>query len=173
MGSKEKTVTEKYNSIFAVRLRETMDNKVNGLDLSATQLAKAIGVSRQTICNYRNGESVPDAVNLCRIAKVYNISAEYLTGLTSSYSTDKDKRFISDELGFSDDMIDRILAFKENENYDVFLRIVDTLLQDDNYLWIENILHYNNDVALQLSNTLSIIHETQKALISLLSNIIN
>ena len=62
------------------------------------------------------------------------ISPEYLTGLTSSYSTDKDRRYISDELGFSDDMIERILALKNDEHYGAFLKIVDVLLQDNNCL---------------------------------------
>ena len=145
MAKHDRTASGENNIVFATRLAEIMKNNETGINLSEAELADSLGYSKQTINNYLSGKTIPDIDVLKKISVLYNVPADYLIGLTSSYSTDKDRRYISDELGFSDDMINRILAFKDNENYGAFLKIVDVLLQDKIYLRIVNDLKNKTD----------------------------
>lgn len=46
--------------------------------MSQTDVAKITGVSRQTISNWEVGISVPDAYQLAKLAKAFNITVEDL-----------------------------------------------------------------------------------------------
>lgn len=48
------------------------------------QLAEYLSVSIGTISNYENGIHSPDLNTLCRIAEYFNVSADYLLGLTDN-----------------------------------------------------------------------------------------
>ena len=48
------------------------------------QLAEYLTVSIGTISNYENGVHCPDLNTLCRIAEYFNVSADYLLGLTNN-----------------------------------------------------------------------------------------
>ena len=48
------------------------------LKLSQTELAKKIGVSQQTISKYEQGIREPDIATLIRLAKIFNVSVDYL-----------------------------------------------------------------------------------------------
>lgn len=48
------------------------------------QLAEYLSVSIGTISNYENGVHSPDLNTLCRIAEYFNVSADYLLGLTGN-----------------------------------------------------------------------------------------
>lgn len=47
-------------------------------NLSQTEVAKAVGTTRQTISNYERGISIPDAYQIMNLAKVFNISMNEL-----------------------------------------------------------------------------------------------
>ena len=64
--------------------------------LSQEQLGKIIGVSKSAIAFYRDGRSQPDYSNLIKIAKYYNVTTDYLLGLTESKSYDSDIRIACD-----------------------------------------------------------------------------
>lgn len=51
----------------------------NEWKISQNQLAAAMGVSRQAVSKWENGQSTPDAMNLIRLADVLNSDVEYLT----------------------------------------------------------------------------------------------
>ena len=48
------------------------------------ELAEYLSVSIGTISNYENGVHYPDLNSLCRIAEYFNVSADYLLGLTTN-----------------------------------------------------------------------------------------
>ena len=48
------------------------------------QLAEYLSVSIGTISNYENGVHCPDLNMLCRIAEYFDVSADYLLGLTTN-----------------------------------------------------------------------------------------
>ena len=47
-------------------------------ELSQENLAERIGVSRQTVAKWENGESIPDVVHCDRMAQIFEVSLENL-----------------------------------------------------------------------------------------------
>lgn len=50
-------------------------------DIKQTELAKAAGVSKQCISDYKSGKSLPGVETLFLICKALDVSADYLLGL--------------------------------------------------------------------------------------------
>ena len=67
---------------FSYRLTVLLDEN----NMTQTQLAEKIGTSNVTICRYLTGERTPRIDVLTKIAYVFNISLDYLLGI----SDDKD-----------------------------------------------------------------------------------
>ena len=70
---------------FAKRLKELRLN--NGL--TQKELAKSIEVGRTTISEYESGKIVPKQEGLLRIANHFNVSVDYLTGVSNERATRK------------------------------------------------------------------------------------
>ena len=70
---------------FSKRLKELRLN--NGL--TQKELAKAIEVGRTTISEYESGKIVPKQEGLLRIANHFNVSVDYLTGVSNERATRK------------------------------------------------------------------------------------
>lgn len=68
------------NSVFAKRLTELMKN--NGI--TQQKLAAAIGTTRQAVAQYMDGIVLPNIDKLYKIAIAFNVSADYLLGISNS-----------------------------------------------------------------------------------------
>lgn len=73
---------------FAKRFRELVDSN----ETTMTELAKAAGTTRQGISRYYNGHFFPSVRVLIAIAKYYNVSTDYLVGLTNYKNIAEAKR---------------------------------------------------------------------------------
>ena len=93
---------EKYNSIFATRLRDLIENTPNATQV---QLAEVIGVSRQTVSQYANGISEPGYDALIKIANHFNVSLDYLLGRSEAKTTDICIQAICEKTGLSENSI--------------------------------------------------------------------
>ena len=51
---------------------------------SQEQLALELGISRQAVSKWERAESSPDTDNLICLAKLYNVSLDYLAGFTDT-----------------------------------------------------------------------------------------
>lgn len=71
---------------FSRRLSDLLDEN----NMTQTQLAKEVGTSNVTICRYITGERTPRIDVLTKIANVFNVSLDYLLGLTNE-SDEKEK----------------------------------------------------------------------------------
>lgn len=74
--------------IFTERFRELQGKQSN------TDFAEFLGISRQTVGFYWNGDRVPDALTLIKIAQKCSVSADWLLGLTEVSSKSADIREI-------------------------------------------------------------------------------
>lgn len=104
MPRKTQTSAETENRVFAVRLRECM-NEIRadtGKPTTQEQLAAAVGVIRQTVSNYMNGQSDPDWETLAKIAQYFNVSTDYLVGLHDAPAPAADVRAACDYTGLSE-----------------------------------------------------------------------
>lgn len=80
--------------IFRERFRELQG------DMSNTEFAEFLGISRQTVGFYCNGERIPDALGVRAIAEKCNVSADWLLGL-SNYPNYDDRGITAEELGMT------------------------------------------------------------------------
>ena len=64
--------------IFAERLTDLRKEK----QLSKAMLARQLGVSSAVICYWETDRSEPTAVNIVKLAEFFDVSADYLLGLT-------------------------------------------------------------------------------------------
>lgn len=64
--------------IFCERLKEVREEK----GISINKLAKEIGVDHSTIVRWEKGDRVSTIDNLYLVAKFFNVSSDYLIGLS-------------------------------------------------------------------------------------------
>ena len=69
---------------FSYRLTVLLDEH----NMSQTQLAKKVGTTNITICRYINGERIPRIDVASKIASVFNVSLDYLLGISESVDTE-------------------------------------------------------------------------------------
>ncbi len=85
------------NSILAERLSAA--RKKN--KYTQEEIAEFLKCGRATITNYENGRRSPDYETLVKLAKKYNVTTDYLLGLTGAETTNKDIRYICDYTGLA------------------------------------------------------------------------
>ncbi len=62
------------NNIFAERLKKALSNSI----YNASQLSKLTGISKSSISEYLSGKFIPKYQNAQKIAKVLNVSIDWL-----------------------------------------------------------------------------------------------
>ena len=80
------------------------------LHLSQEELAEKVYVTRQTISNWQLGESVPDIVKLTEIAKYFNVSTDYLLGISDTKSLDVTARAAVEYTGLTESAVEKLNA---------------------------------------------------------------
>lgn len=81
---------------FVERLKELMG------DMDNTTFAKHVGLSRQTLGYYLNGNRLPDANNIIKICRACNVSSDYLLGLSDVRSADGSVQAACDYTGLTE-----------------------------------------------------------------------
>jgi len=76
------------SEIFSERLTELRQQ----YNETSRDLARALDVSFSAISNYQLGKRTPDIVFLQKVARHYNVSADYLLGLSDVKSTEQDMK---------------------------------------------------------------------------------
>jgi transcriptional regulator with XRE-family HTH domain len=99
-------------TIFPERLKTVRKNA----GLSQIEFAKKLGITRQSVSYYENGERLPDIQILTDICKVANCSPNYLLGLQDTMQDINAD--ISAVTGLSEDSIEKMA---KNKNYAVIL----------------------------------------------------
>lgn len=85
--------------IFTKRFRELQGERSN------TDFADFLGLSRQTVGFYCNGDRLPDAITLIQIAERCNVSTDYLLGASDVKSPNVDIQKACEITGLSEDAI--------------------------------------------------------------------
>lgn len=121
-----KPKTNEYNLIFSQRLRELIEKN----NLTLPELAMQINTTRQSIGQWKNGDTVPNIIMLKSIAEFFNVSADYLLGLTENTSTNISEIGISNKTGFSTSTVENILNLSA-EHKTILDKIINELLKSD------------------------------------------
>ena len=85
--------------------------------MSNTEFAEFLDISRQTVGFYCNGERIPDALGLKKIAEKCNVSADWLIGLSDIKSIDQDVKVACEYTGLTEEAVETLRSFTNiNEN---------------------------------------------------------
>lgn len=98
-------VKEQFKKRFAELRAET--------GLSQLKLGKLLNLSPATIGYYENGDRVPDIVTAARIADYFNVSVDYLLGLSDIKSTEQDMKIACEVTGLSEKSINTLRFFHD------------------------------------------------------------
>ena len=96
MPRASKKVEDAYNRIFAVRLRQLLEEQGK----SQSELASELGIQRQSVNAYTLGITVPDIDRFKEIAKYFKVSYDYLLG--DSDAKNRENIEVTKELGLSE-----------------------------------------------------------------------
>ena len=99
--------SDKYNSPFAVRFRELCKDTA-----TAAKLRQYLGVTSQTISQFKLGTTLPKTENLIRIADFFNVSVDYLLGRTNTASQDVTIQAVCSTTGLSQAAVEKLSAHK-------------------------------------------------------------
>ena len=100
-----------YDGFLAERLRIIMENK----KISQAELARYVGISKQTISLYYLGDSLPTLDKLRRICKYLEVPADFLLGLTPSHEKDLKAQQIEEMTGLSSEAIENLKLLHSGE----------------------------------------------------------
>ncbi len=117
-GRKKKEIG--FDSPFATRLRELLT------ETNTTQptLAAAVGVSRQAVGQWKDGNTVPDILDFQKIADYFKVSTDYLLGRTNVRSLDTNKRAASELTGLPEQCIDLLMLAKRHTDFIPFGNLI-------------------------------------------------
>lgn len=90
-----------YESEFPKRFRALMERT----HTSQEKLAEICSVTRQAISQWMNGITRPDILYLVKISEHFNVSTDYLLGLTNIKTTDKATKELCGTLGLDEETI--------------------------------------------------------------------
>jgi transcriptional regulator with XRE-family HTH domain len=116
-------------------------NKLRG-EMSNTEFAEMVGISRQTMGFYLNGDRIPDAEMLIKICKATGVSSDYLLGLSDETTPDQTVRSVCEYTGLSPAAVN-LLHFEPEPQIKSFYRtLIDALVVHSDQDGIENIPSY-------------------------------
>lgn len=64
-------------------IKQRLNKLISENEIKQRELADRTGISEVTISRYVNGERIPTVENLVKIAKVFNVSTDYIVGLSN------------------------------------------------------------------------------------------
>lgn len=102
-------------STFAERLKDCREKA----HLKQTELADKLGVSRGSISFYENGDRTADIEFLSNAAKFFDVSTDWLLGLTKVKSTDPDIQAVSLKYNLSERALNKLRNWGEEIKYEV------------------------------------------------------
>ena len=115
-------------------------------EMTQNDLANLLNCNRQKIADLERGKSCPSVDDLILLCKIFNVSADYLLGLSDVKSVDKDIEFICDYTGLSENVI-KILNQDNKNNYSSTINLLlefRTKEQDDELSILDLISQYIN-----------------------------
>lgn len=102
-----KPKTKDYNSKFAQKLRDLLTEKESEGIILIT-VAKELGITRQSLAQYRDGNNIPDIMVLERMADYFNVSTDYLLGRTIISSPDSNVKLACEYTGLTPKVVEHL-----------------------------------------------------------------
>lgn len=102
-------------------LRERLNLLMRDLDITTTDFAHRVGISRQTMGFYLNGDRIPDSLTIAQICKNCNVSANWLLGLTETRSPDAGLEAIVQYTGLSEANVNHLHQVLSSQKDGLFI----------------------------------------------------
>ncbi len=99
---------------FQTRLEDLMSETKKTL----RDIENDTGISRAALNNYANDKAEIGINNLVKLARYFNVSADYLIGLSEAKTNDKELKDICDYVGLSDEAIEQLRQHCTQAFYD-------------------------------------------------------
>lgn len=109
MARKKRNRDGAYDKGFPVRLRLLIAEK----RVSQAEVADLLDVSRQAVSRYCDGSSGPDWETIVQLARYFDVSVDYLLGVSAIKSTEIETKQICQTTGLSEDALHGIELIKE------------------------------------------------------------
>ncbi|MGN1161067.1 MAG: helix-turn-helix domain-containing protein [Candidatus Fimenecus sp.] len=97
--------------------RKEMGQKIGNLrkqsGMSQTELGNKLGYQQSDISRIEKGNKDLTFAALADIAQLFNVSADYLLGLSGAKTNDKDLQIVCDYTGFSEEIVIRLKELKD------------------------------------------------------------
>ena len=110
MEKGKNTASDYHNRTFPGRLQKLIRTR----KVTQKELADYCGVKRQSIGQWKDGRNKPDIVSLRRIAEFFNVSADYLLGISDVTDTSVTVRYMVEITGLSEKNLDWMI---KSRNY--------------------------------------------------------
>jgi transcriptional regulator with XRE-family HTH domain len=107
--------------LFKERIYKLRQEKEVKEKISKAEIAKEIGINVATLGYYENGDRCPDIVTLKKIADFYNVSCDYLLGLTEASNQNQDIQELAKKTNINDKTIE-VLQWISEEPSIVFFQ---------------------------------------------------
>ena len=127
------------NLCFAQRFSSLRSGKTQ------SEFAELLGISRPTVGFYESGERIPDAITLGRIARICNVSADWLLGLSDVKSVERNIQVAAATLGISGKAAENLARIStETEDDNIFISLkksvahdaLNRILESEDVLWV-------------------------------------
>jgi len=103
-----------YDSFFPTKLRELMERS----GITQERLATALGVSRQAIAQWKDGNTTPDIFYLEKLSMEFNISCDHLLGRTRAAAPDDFIQEVVKRYGLSEQTLKLLESLNSPLNID-------------------------------------------------------
>lgn len=105
-------------------ISETIKRLRTDKGLTQVDFANKMNCNRQKIADWERGKSTPSADDLILLSQKFNVSTDYLLGLTDVSTTDKDIQFVCDYTGLDEKSIENFakgdIFLPDDIQYEVF-----------------------------------------------------
>jgi len=108
-----------YNSVFAARLRQIMNEQRK----TQKEVADVLGITRQAISQYLDGAVQPNAEKLFKLANYFDVSVDWLIGLTEVSLPGTTVRAVHELTGLSQHSILRLAGIEQLVGEDEILKL--------------------------------------------------
>ena len=100
--------------MLAKRLKDLREDN----DLTQNHLSKKLNITAASISRWETGQSNPDYDTLIKLAKLYNVSIDYLLGLSEIKTYKNEFEFISDLDLSNEELMKKYNLYLGNEKID-------------------------------------------------------
>lgn len=123
------------DSILGKRLKALMNRD----GINQNQLAHELKVNKSTVSSWLKANSI-QSVHLIAIAKYFDVTTDYLLGLSNSQLKTSDVKTISDSTGLSDIAVLQIMSLNQNA-----IQSLNALLSNTDFLYLWDIFLRTKD----------------------------